>query len=238
MEAFETLQGGLQLLQDDNLFRLGTDSMVLADFVRLSGVHSAADLGCGGGALALLLLAQSPGLRVTGLELQAQACELARRSIACNGLQARFSLVQGDLRQIRTLLPGGRFDAVVSNPPYFPVGSGYEARGEAFAVARTERCCTPEQLCAAAAYLLRYGGSFSLVHRPERLADLICALRAQRLEPKRLRFVCHHPGAAPSLLLLEARLGGKPGLRLEPELQLFSASGEPTADYRRIYHMP
>ena len=84
--------------------------------------------------------------------------------------------------------------------------------------------------------LLRSGGSFCLVHRPERLADIICALRAQRLEPKRLRFVRHHPGATVSLMLIDSRLDGKPGLQLEPDLILFDENGQETAEYRRIYH--
>ena len=236
MESFEQLQSGIRIFQTDGLFRLGTDSILLADFTPLSGVRTLADLGCGGGSLSLLLLGRSQRLHVTGVELQQDACALAQKNLEQNELQDRFTLRQGDLRQIRTLLPANSFDAVVSNPPYFPVGSGYEARGEAFAIARTERCCTPDDLCAAASWLLRFGGSFCLVHRPERLADLICALRAHQLEPKRLRFVRHRPDAPVSLMLIESRLNGKPGLRLEPELILFDLAGHETPEYRRIYH--
>lgn len=236
MAQFEQLHSGIRITQSDDLFRIGTDSMVLADFAPLRGVRTAADLGCGNGCLGFLLLGRAPGLQITGIELQAAACALARQNIADNNLQAQYRLIEGDLRQIPDLLPANGFDCVVSNPPYFPIGSGFNARDEAFAIARTERCCTPDDLCRAAKWLLHSGGSFCLVHRPERLADLICALRAHRLEPKRLRLVRHHPGAQASILLLDSRLDGKPGLQLEPDLTLFDENGQETAEYRRIYH--
>lgn len=237
MEDFEVLSNGMRILQSDELFRLGTDSILLADFcVPLRG-KKIADLGCGGGALGILLCAADAGCTVTGIELQPRACALAWRNIALNALDDRLQVLQGDLRNIRTVCRPGQFDCVVSNPPYFPVGSGAQAQDEAFAIARTECCCTLDELCAAAGWLLRYGGSFCLVHRPERLAELIPALKARNLEPKRLRLVRHHASAAPSALLLEARAGGKPGLQIEPELILHTPDGEPTEEYRRIYHM-
>ena len=109
-------------------------------------------------------------------------------------------------------LPAGSFRYAVCNPPYYPVGSGYVPEDEALAVARTELRCTLEDACAAAAWLLQTGGSLWMVHRPERLTDLLCGLRAHDLEPKILKPVCAAPGAAPSLILVKATKGGKPGL--------------------------
>ena len=131
--------------------------------------------------------------------------------------------------------PAGSFDLAVCNPPYFPPSSGPPPKGEARRTARTEESCTLEEVCRAAARLLRWGGSFCLVHKPERLADLVCALRESGLEPKRLRFVCVRPERAPSLILMEARRGGRPGLRAEPPLALENADGSPTAELNRIY---
>ncbi len=237
MEEFEVLSCGMRILQTDDLFRLGTDSMLLSDFSTPLRGKRVADLGCGGGALGVLLCAANAACEITGIEIQKRAFDIARRNIQINALSHRFTVHHGDLRRIREIVPANSFDCVVSNPPYFPPGGGAQAKDEAFAIARTERCCTLRELCAAASWLLRYGGSFYLVHRPERLAELIYTLNAYKLEPKRLRLVRHQPNAPVSLILLESRLGGKPGLQIEPELHLFTSSGEKTEEYRRIYHM-
>lgn len=230
----EALWNGVRLLQPSDQFRLGTDSVVLAAFARFPKGAAVADLGCGGGAIALMLLADDASLHVTGIELQPQAAALARENARVNGLD--FTVLEGDLRQIDSLLPAGSMDCVISNPPYFPVGSGQTARTSPLALARSEETCSLPQLVHAAAWLLRYGGRFALVHRPERLADLIWELRNQSLEPKRIRFVRHQQRSPVNLVLLEARKGGKPGLQYEPDLVLFDADGQETAEYRSIYH--
>lgn len=216
-------------------FALSTDSMVLADFAAVKPGARVCDLGCGCGALGLLLLAREETLRVSGIELQPQAAQLARENAARNGL-SQFSVIQGDLREYRTLLPANGFDVVVSNPPYYPAGHGARCKADALAIARSELFCPLPELLACAAWCLRFGGSFFLVHKPERLTDLLAGLRACRLEPKRLQFVRHHPSASASLVLIEARAGAKNGLSLLRDLVLFDASGRPGEDYRRIYH--
>ena len=218
-------------------FRLSTDSMVLADFAAVKAGDAVCDLGCGCGALSLLLCGKEDTCRVTGIEIQSAAAETARKNAAKNDLSDRFSVIEGDLRLWRDSMRPGSFDIVISNPPYFPVGSGAKNASESLAVARTEQCCTLPDLCRAAAGLLRFGGSFSLVHKPERLCDLFCALRSCELEPKRLRFVRHHAGGSISLVLVEARLGGKAGLTILPDLCLFTPDGTISADYQRIYHL-
>lgn len=230
----ETLWNGVTLLQPSDQFRLGTDSVVLGAFARFPKGAAVADLGCGGGAVALMLLANDPTLHVTGIELQPQAAELARENARRSGLH--FTALEGDLRQIEALLPAGSMDCAISNPPYFPVGSGQTAAASPLAQARSEETCSLPQLVHAAAWLLRYGGRFCLVHRPERLADLIWELRNQKLEPKRIRFVRHRQDSPVNLVLLEARKGGKSGLQYEPDLILFDAGGQETEEYRRIYH--
>ena len=227
----ETLWNGVTLLQPEDQFRLGTDSVACAAFARFSHGAAVADLGCGSGAIALMLLASDPSLQVTGVELQPEAARLAQENAARSGLNC--TVLEGDLREIRSLLPAGSMDGVISNPPYFPVGSG---PGGPRAAARSEQTCTLAQLTQAAAWLLKFGGSFVLVHRPERLADLIWELRCRKLEPKRIRFVRHRPRSAVSLVLLEARKGGKPGLQYEPDLILFTETGEETPEYKTIYH--
>ena len=233
----EQLQNGVALPQTDSLFKLGTDSVLLADYADLPRGAALCDLCAGTGAIGLLLLAWDPSLQVTAVELQAPACEIMGRAVADNGLTDRFRIVQGDLREIRGLLPAGSFRHLVCNPPYYPVGGGFRPENQAQAIARTELCCTLGEVCAAAGWLLKTGGSLWMVHLPGRLADLFCFLRAAGLEPKRLRPVCPRPGAAPSLVLVKAVRGGKPDLKWDAPLILANADGSPTEEYRRIYHM-
>lgn len=236
MEHWEALKpGGYRFVYDDALFRPGTDTFLLSSLPRLRPGLRVCDLGCGAGLLGLLLLQRQGALSVSGVELQEAAVRLAEKAAAENGLTDRLTFRHADLRACRTLFPAGSFDLVVCNPPYYPPGSGRLAGPEALRTARAEVSCTLEDVCAAAAYLLRWGGAFCLVHKPERLCDLLCALRAAAVEPKRLRFVCPSPGAAPSLLLLEGRRGGKPGLTVEPPLLLQNSDGSPTPELDAIY---
>jgi tRNA1(Val) A37 N6-methylase TrmN6 len=212
-------------------FPLSTDSMVLADFVKLPKNAAVLDLGSGCGTLGLLLCARDQGCCVTGIELQEAAHAAAVENIARNGLEGRLSSICADLRDM-PVAPGS-FQVCVSNPPYFSGGAAHSKNP----TARQEDTCTPKDLFAAASRALRWGGDFFLVHKPERLAQLCFEASSHGLEPKRLRLVRHRPDAPVSLILLSCRRGGKPGLQWE-ELCLYNQDGTPTADYRRIYHIP
>lgn len=230
----EELWNGIRMLQPERGFRLGTDSVLLAEFPTLPPKARVADLGAGCGTLGLLLCARSSDCHVTGVELREDACRLAQENLRLNALEARLCVQQGDVRRIAALFPAGSFDCVISNPPYFPVGSG--KCSQSAAVERTELCLSLEELCAAAAWLLPSGRRFALVHRPERLCDIICALRANGMEPKRLRFVRHTAASPVCLVLIEARRGGRPGLSYEPDFIEFHPDGTETEVYRAAYH--
>lgn len=208
--------GGPVFYYDAAFFPPTTDSFALGWFARPKRGGAVCDLGSGTGLLGTLLLAREPALRLTLVERSAGALSLAERSFAENGWQAVFSL--GDLRDVSALPAAGSMDYAVCNPPYFPSGSGASAGGEARRNAREELQCTLEEVCAAAQRVLRWGGRFALVHRPERLTDLLSGLRGCGMEPKRLRFVAKDPLSAPSLVLAEARRGGRPGVTVEPPL--------------------
>lgn len=229
----ETLWNGYVLHQPHDRFRLGTDSVVCAAFAGFPKGSRVADLGCGSGAIAMMLLASDPSVQLIGIELDVEAAKAAQKN--ARQCPDRFTVIRGDLRQIRQLLPAGSMDCCISNPPYFPVGTGKQAQGP-LGQARSEETLSLSQLAEAAAWLLPTGGRFVLVHRPERLADLIWELRNLRLEPKRIRFVRHKAHLPVSLVLLEAKKGGKPGLSYEPDLILFSPDGTETPEYRAIYH--
>lgn len=198
------------MIQREGVFRLGSDSEALGGFAQVKKKEKVLDLGCGGGVLGLYLLSREPSLQVTGLELNPAAAGLARENFAANALEA--NVVQGDLRHVRTLFPAGHFDLVISNPPYFAAGSGYSGGS-----ARMEEDCTLDEVCAAAGWCVKNGGRFAIVHRPERLVDLFCALRQYDMEPKRMQFVQARE-LPPSAVLVEAYKQGKSGLSVLPPI--------------------
>ncbi len=220
-------------MQRPGVFKLGSDSVLLAAFVKLSRVRTVCDLGSGGGVLPILLQAYKPGLDITGLEIDPAAVELSCENVSLNGMDEHIRIINGDMRSHRELLEAGKYDLVVSNPPYFPAGSGYES--DTLPTARGEAECSLMDVCRAAAYTVRWGGSFAMVHRPERLSEICCAMSACGLEPKRMRMTQYKQGAAPNLVLIEARRGGKPGLTIEPPLIMSNADGSETEEIREIY---
>ena len=223
---------GPVLLAGPDTQKPGTDSVLLAGAAGPG--DTIADLGCGAGVVALLLAWDRPRSRVTGLELSESACELARLAAEENHLSDRVTIRRADLRDLSALPPAGSFDCAVSNPPYFAQGSGAAAKASR-SRQRSEETCRIEELCRAAAHLVRWGGTFTVVYRPERLVDLLTALRQAALEPKRLQLVRHRPDSPVKLVLVQAKRGGRPGLKLE-ELTLYDAQGRESADYRRLYH--
>lgn len=227
---------GPRFIKRDDVFQLGTDSVLLSSFADISNMKKAIDLGCGSGIISILLAWGRQDAFVTGVELQPNAAKLAVENICLNGLENRIKIIEGDLRLHKDFLKAGDYDLVVSNPPYFVTGSGKPSDCAFHATARDERTCTLNDLCAAAAYLTRWGGKFALVHRPERLADVICTLSKNGLEPKRLRFVQHSSINAPNLVLIESRRGGNIGLSVLPPLILTNNDGTDTDEIKNIYH--
>lgn len=197
--------GPFTLVLTRGCFPLGEDSLALGDFATLRPGWRACDLGCGGGTLLLLLARRERALSLTGVELDPDAARAARENLARNGLTGE--IITGDLQKLP--LPNEGFDLAVSNPPWFSLSSGTTA-----GAARSEESLTLDGLCAAVNRLLKTGGRFALVYPPARLCELLCTLRAHRLEPKRLQFLAHDPGVSPSAALVEGVKNGKPGLEV------------------------
>lgn len=212
---------------------VSADSLALADFAGGAGAAAGCDLGCGSGLLMLLLCHGRPSLRMTGVELREEAAAECRENLLANGLGERCRVIRGDLRELS--LPAGEMDLVIANPPYFPAGAGAASPDAGRELMRRESA-TLDELCAAAARLLRVGGRFCLVHRTERMPEVFAALAAAGLAPKRLRLMAARMGSAPELFLCEGRKGARPGLRTEPTLFQFGPDGAETAEYRRITH--
>ena len=231
----ELWSGGPKFHQAEYGFKLGTDSVLLAHFTNPARAKRVLDLGCGAGVLTVLTAYKAPRAQVYGIEIQPESADVCKQNMAANGFAPENILI-GDLREHRKLFEAGSFDLVISNPPYFTAKSGFTAPDEKRATARDERSCSMDDLCKAAGYLVKWGGAFTVVHRPERLSELLCCLTKYGLEPKRLRLVSHKAASAPSLILVEARRGGKPGLSIEPPLILAKDDGSDTEEIQKIYH--
>ena len=228
----EYLTNGYTLDTAGSTFPLSTDSMILSGFVRLPKGAHVLDLGSGCGTLGLLLCAKDVQCCITGVEIDSGAHTVALENIRRNGLESRLSSICADIKSVPSLLGSGSFHVCVSNPPYFSGGPASQRNPSA----RREDTCTPDDLFRAAAWALRYGGDFFLVHRPERLAELIACGAKVGLEAKRLQLVRHRPDSSISIVLLQFRKGGKPGLIIE-EAALFDNNNDPTDFYRSVYHI-
>ena len=227
----EFLPGGLTMTVPDGAFPLSTDSMLLAHAVRLRRSANVIDLGSGCGTLGLLLCAKDSTCTVTGLEISDVSHKGAIENIRRNSLESRLNSICADLRNMPADL-AGRFHCCVSNPPYFSGGPASQATP----TARRDDLCSPEDLFHAAAQALQYGGDFYLVHKPEKLAQLISCGAAVSLEAKNLTLIRHKEGGPITLILLQLRKGGKPGLQIHEQC-LFDNHGEPTAYYKDVYHI-
>lgn len=233
-ERLEPLGAGVGVIVSPS-HGFGMDALLLADFAAPRRGERVLDLGTGCGILPLLWRRNDELLHATGLEFQPAAHDQFRRSIAWNHLESHLRAVQGDLRTWR--LPEGErpFDLVTMNPPYYAPQAGVACTSGPRRLARQETGCTLSDVVRAGARLTRFGGRFCLCHKPERLCDVLCEMRARGLEPKRLRFVARRADCAPWLFLLEGRRGGRPGLQTEPVFVLEDASGGCSPGMRIIY---
>ncbi len=225
----ERLHNGFTLALSPGAFPLSTDSIALSGFVRLPKQAKVLDLCSGCGTLGLLLCAKDPNCMITGVELDEQAHLAALDNSQRNGLTARLTSICADIANIPSLFAPGTFDCCVANPPYFSAGPAGKP-------GRREDHCSLNLLFQSAAWALRYGADFFLIHRPERLAQIMAVASQTHLEPKRLCLLRHREMGEVTLVLLQCRKGAKPGLKWE-ELCLYDASGQPTQAYRTLYHL-
>ena len=228
----ETLFNGYTLDIAPGAFPLSTDSMALADFVRLPRAAQVLDLGSGCGTLGVLLCAKDAQCAVTGIELDENAHGTALKNIQVNQLQDRMTSICADLTAITDVVSSQSFDVCISNPPYFTAGF----LSQSTPLARHEQQCSLEDVVKRAAWALKYGGDFFLVHKPERLVEIFTVACRYHLEPKRLRLLRHKENGPISLVLIQCRKGGKPGLAWE-EASLYDQAGNQTQYYKNLYHL-
>jgi len=228
----EQLHNGFRLELCDGAFPLSTDSIALAHFAKLPKNARVLDLGSGCGTLGLLLCANDSNCRVDGIELDPPAHKTALKNRSSNALEDRLNSICGDLNSYTDLIKPGVYHCCISNPPYFSDGP----QSKTVPLARRDDACSMQVLFSAAAWALKYGGDFFLVHRPEKFAQICACAAAVKLEPKKVCLLRHRPDDPVSLVLVQCRKGGKPGL-LWQEACLYDAQGMPTDYYRTLYHI-
>ncbi len=235
-ERLDDLQrNGYQIIQNPKKFCFGMDAVLLTGFAKAGEPDVLLDLGTGTGVIPILMEAKYHCRHLTGLEIQPESADMAARSVALNGLEKKIDIITGDLKEADRFFKSASFDCITCNPPYMAAEHGIANPDHPKAIARHEILCTFEDVAGQAAKLLKPGGSFFLVHRPFRLAEIITALVRLRLEPKRLRLVYPYVDKEPNMVLIEAVRGGKPRMTVEKPLIIFQEPGVYTAETREIY---
>jgi tRNA1(Val) A37 N6-methylase TrmN6 len=236
-EFITEINENVRLIQRRGGLAFGTDAYLLGAFVRPDPGGRAAEFGGGSGVVSLLCASRNRFARILCAEIQPALAELIRKNVELNGLDAVIEPLCADVRLLTVRDTGGELDAVFSNPPYFMAGTGRASESPEMRAARREENGTVRDFCAAASKLLRWGGLFTVVYRPERLTELLYSLRSAALEPKRIVFVHPAPDEPPSLVLAEAKKGAGQGLRYARPLIVYrdAAKSVYTDDMQAVY---
>ncbi|MDO4285489.1 MAG: tRNA1(Val) (adenine(37)-N6)-methyltransferase [Eubacteriales bacterium] len=235
-ERLDDLQrNGFRIIQNPARFCFGMDAVLLSGYAAARAGAQVLDLGTGTGIIPILMAAKTQAAHLTGLEIQPESADMARRSVQLNGLGEKISIIEGDIREADTLFGAASFDVITSNPPYMTGGHGLTNPQEAKAIARHEVLCSFEDIARVTQRLLKTGGHFYLVHRPFRLAEIIASLCAHGLEPKRMRMVYPYADQEPNMVLLDCVRGARPRLRVEKPLIVYEKPGVYMPEIYEVY---
>ena len=236
-ERLDDLQNGYYVIQNPDKFCFGMDAVLLSGFAKIRKNEKVLDMGTGTGIIPILLRAKTEGEHFTGLEIQEECADMARRSVAFNGLEPEIDIVCGDIKEAAEIFGAASFHVVTSNPPYMIGKHGLTNPHRAKAIARHEILCTLEDVVGQAAKVLTDRGRFYMVHRPFRLAEIFQVLTKYRLEPKRMQLVYPFIDREPNMVLIEACKGGNPRIQVDPPVIVYRKPGEYTEQILKIYDM-
>lgn len=228
-------RNGYRIIQNPDKFCFGMDAVLLSGFANIKKNEKMLDLGTGTGIIPILLEAKTQGLHFTGLEIQNESADMAKRSVALNNLEKKIDIVTGDIKQASLIFGKRIFDVVTSNPPYMIGNHGIENPDLPKAIARHEVLCNFEDLVRETEKLLKTNGRFYLVHRPFRLAEIFSVLMKYRLEPKKMRLVYPYVDKEPNMVLIEAVRGGKSRLTVDKPLIVYKEPNEYMEEIYQIY---
>ena len=233
-ERLDDLQrNGYRIIQDPGRFCFGMDAVLLAGFAKVKPGERVVDLGTGTGIIPILLEARTKGASFTGLEIQAESADMARRSVLLNDLQDRVHIVDGDIKEAVQIFGAASCHVVTSNPPY--MHHGLQNPDQPKAIARHEVLCTLHDVVSQAAGLLMPGGRFYMVHRPFRLAEIMTELCGCGLEPKRMQLAYPFIDREPNMVFIEAVKGGKSRITVEKPLIIYKEPGKYTDEIYEVY---
>lgn len=228
---------GLKIIQNTEAFCFGIDSILLSDFAKeIKKGSKVIDLGTGNGIIGIMLCAKTELLKMVGIEIQEEMANLAKKNIELNNLKEKFEIINKNINNIEEELQPGTFDAVVTNPPYKKIGTGIINKDERKIIARHEIKANLEDFIKVSSKLLKDKGNFYMVHRPDRLVDIIDNLRKYKLEPKVIQFIYPNFGKEPNMLLIKATKNGKPFLKIKKPLYVYKNNGEYTEEILEIYN--
>ena len=235
-ERINEINENLRLIENKDSLTFGTDAYLLSAFMTKHKNGIGVELGCGSGVISFLALAKKKLERVYGIEVQEEISSIAGRNGELNEFGDSFTIINSDVREIKVSNFSKEVDVVFSNPPYMKATSGKLNENDFKSVSRHELFGSIDDFCACAERILKHGGDFYVVYRPDRMVDLISALRNHKLEPKRLLFVHSKANTPPSILLIQAKKGGKSGLIIEKPLYIYeNDSQEYTKEFAKIY---
>lgn len=229
-------RNGYLIIQDPKKFCFGVDAVLLSGFAQVNKGETVLDLGTGTGIIPILLEAKTQGSHFTGLEIQAESVEMARRSVALNGLSEKITIEKGDIKELEKLYKPSSFDVITTNPPYMEEGGGLKNTFSSKAIARHELLCNLQDVIKGASKLLKTGGRFYMIHRPYRLTDIMVLLREYKLEPKKIRFVHPYVDKEPNMVLVEAVRSAKPMIKILPPLIIYESDRSYTKEVYDIYY--
>lgn len=237
-ERLDTLQyQGLSIIQKEKGFRFGTDSVLLADFAAPKPGDRVVDMGTGTGILSILMASRQENSSYVALEIQEEMAEMAARSVEMNRMEERIEVHACDFRESPRWLGYGRFSLAVCNPPYGKAGGALVNIRDSERIARHEGECTVEDVAKTAAALLKVGGRLAVVYPAPRALEMMMAMRAFHLEPKRIRTIHSQADKEPKLVLMDAVKGGGSMLHWLPPLILNNPDGSPSEEWKRIYRL-
>ena len=221
-ERLDDLQlGGLEIIQDPDKFCFGVDAVFLSDFARVKPGETVLDMGTGNGIIPLLLSAKTQGRKFTGLEIQQDTAEMARRSVLHNHLEDRIEIVTGDIKEAAEIFKPAFFDVITTNPPYMLADHGLRNPDSSRAVARHEVLCSLDDILRESMRLLQDKGRFYMIHRPFRLTEIMIKMNHYKIEPKRIQFIYPHIDREPAMMLIEGVRGAKPRVTVEPPIIIY-----------------
>lgn len=222
-ERLDDLQlSSYEIIQDPKRFCFGVDAVLLTDFVKVKQGERVLDLGTGTGVIPILLEAKTKGTHFTGLEIQEESADMARRSVAHNHLQEKVDIVTGDIKEAAEIFKSASFDVITTNPPYMLDQHGLKNAADAKTIARHEVLCTLDDILRESAKILEESkGRFYMIHKPFRLAEILTKMCQYRIEPKRLQFVHPYIDKEPTMVLIEGMRGGKSRVKVEPPIVLY-----------------